>query len=149
MISSDRIETPNQLAERVGLPERQVRDLLNTGPLEYGRVGKRKLIPTGAWQRFLDQAIAKDTSLCRDETKAPVYVGSTNDRAITSSGQKTIAAASATLARQNANKLKSLARMIDLSRGSILVPAHLKIPNNDSSRAEMLKYPSTREATRA
>ena len=104
VVEVERLETPRQLADRVGLSERQVRHLIQTRQLEYVMVGSRIHIPRGAFARFVD---ANRVTPCQDETKVPAFVGSTNASASTSPGPNTAAAASARLARQTANKLKS------------------------------------------
>ena len=104
VVEFERLETPRQLADRVGLSERQVRHLIQTRQLEYVMVGSRIHIPGGAFARFVD---ANRVTPCQDETKVPVFVGSQSASASTSPGPRTAAAASARLARQTANKLKS------------------------------------------
>jgi hypothetical protein len=47
----DRVETPKQLAGRVGVSEYQIRRLVWTGKLEHIRIGVRDFIPSGAWPR--------------------------------------------------------------------------------------------------
>jgi excisionase family DNA binding protein len=100
----ERLETPKQLAARVNLSERQVRHLIQTRQLEHVPIGKRVLIPVGAFARFLE---AKKVTPCQDEIREPASVGSTSVNASISYGPKTAAAVSAALARQTANKLKS------------------------------------------
>jgi excisionase family DNA binding protein len=102
-LSGERLETPRQLAERVGISERQVRHLTQTRQLEHIMIGSRVHIPIGAFERFLK---AKSVKPCQDETKGRVSTGARNATASTSLGQTTAAAASAQLARQTANKLK-------------------------------------------
>jgi excisionase family DNA binding protein len=102
-MNDERVETPKQLAARIGLSERQIRHLVQTRQLEHVMVGSRVLIPVGAFTRFL---AAKKVTPCQDETKVPVSVGSTNDDASISPGQRGDAVASARLALQIATKLK-------------------------------------------
>ena len=102
--AGERLETPKQLAARVGLSERQVRHLIQTRQLEHIMIGCRVHIPAGAFTRFLE---ATKVSPCQDETRAPGSAGSTSAAASTSPGPSAAAAASAALARQTANKLKS------------------------------------------
>ena len=104
---NERVETPRQLAERVGLTERQIRQLVNTGQIEHVRIGARVLIPTGAFGSFIEKNKVKP---CQDETTVPTFVGSKSATASTSRGANTVAAASARLARHTASKLKSLSR---------------------------------------
>ena len=100
----ERLETPKQFAASRGLSERQVRDLIRTRQLEHVMIGSRALIPMGAWRRFLD---ARTVKPCHDATRVPDFVGSTNVGVSISPGPSVAAAASAQLARQTANKLKS------------------------------------------
>ncbi len=67
------LETPKQLAERVGLTERQIRHLIKTRQLEHVWIGCRVHVPTGAFARFLE---ARKVTPCQDETKDRVSVGS-------------------------------------------------------------------------
>jgi hypothetical protein len=102
--ADDRLETPKQLAARVNLSERQVRHLIQTKQLEHVLIGSRILIPAGAFARFINR---NRVTPCHDETMDRVSIGSTSAPVGTSSGPKEAAAASAALARQTANKLKS------------------------------------------
>ena len=74
VVEFERLETPRQLADRVGLSERKVRHLIQTRQLEYVMVGSRIHIPRGAFARFIE---ANRVTPCQDETKVPVFVGST------------------------------------------------------------------------
>jgi hypothetical protein len=49
----DRVETPKQLAERVGISEGKVRHLIRGDLLEHVWIGCRVYIPAGAWPRFI------------------------------------------------------------------------------------------------
>jgi excisionase family DNA binding protein len=99
----DRLETPKQLAARIGISERQVRSLIQSRKLEHVMIGSRVHIPAGAFERFVEQ---NTVTPCQDETKARSCDGLQSVDAITSPGQSTVAAASARLARQTANELK-------------------------------------------
>src|SRR5262245_9814403 len=99
----DRLETPKQLASRVGISERQVRHLIQTRQLEHVMIGCRVHIPVGAFARFLDES---KVTTCQDETKDRDFAGSSRDDASISPGPSEAAAASAALARQTAKKLK-------------------------------------------
>jgi excisionase family DNA binding protein len=105
--TDERLETPKQLAARVGLTERQIRHLVETRQLEHVMIGCRVLIPVTAFANFLE---AKKVKPWPDATKDHDSVGSTSARAFTSPGPNTAAAASAQLARQTAHKLKSFSR---------------------------------------
>jgi len=96
--TDERVETPKQLAKRVGISERQIRHLVQTGKLDYVMIGCRIHIPDGAFRRFL---------AARNETRGRDCGGLRSAIASTSPGPNTAAAASARLARQTANKLKS------------------------------------------
>jgi hypothetical protein len=104
---TDRLETPKQLAARVGLTERQVRHLIQTRQLEHVMIGCRVHIPVGAFARFVE---ATRVLPCPGETRGHDSDGSISAAASTSCGPSEAAAASAALARQNANKLKSSSR---------------------------------------
>ncbi len=68
-IDADSVETPKQLAARVGLSERKIRHLIATGQLEYVPIGCRIHIPRSAWPRFLNAA--KRVKPWQDETRDP------------------------------------------------------------------------------
>jgi excisionase family DNA binding protein len=104
----ERLETPKQLAARVGLSKRQVNNLIATGRLEFVEIGCRVYIPRNAWPRFLDEA--KRVKPCHDEIKAHGSAGSPSAAATTSPGLNMAGAASAALALQTANKLKQSSR---------------------------------------
>jgi len=97
-----RLETPKQLAARVGISERQVRYLIDAGELEFVRIGCRVHVPIKAFPRFL----AKKVTSWQDETRDHASAGSTDASASMSCGQSMAAAASAQRARRAANKLK-------------------------------------------
>ena len=108
MMSGTRLETPKQLATRVGVSERQVRHLIQTRQLDFVQIGCRVHIPAGAWERFIK---AKTVRASWDaETKDHACAGSKNAGATTSVGPSVAAAASAALARTTANALKSSSR---------------------------------------
>jgi excisionase family DNA binding protein len=66
-MDKERLETPKQLAERVGISDRQVRHLLRTRQLEHVMIGCRVHIPDGAFGRFLASRMVNS---CPDEIKA-------------------------------------------------------------------------------
>jgi excisionase family DNA binding protein len=103
-VTDEHLETPKQLAARTGLSERKIRHLIHTRQLEHVIIGSRVHIPSGAFARFIE---TKKVTPCQDETKVPVSIGSISVNASTSPGQSMAAAASAQLALQTANKLKS------------------------------------------
>jgi hypothetical protein len=102
--TDERLETPKQLAKRVGVSERQIRYLVETRNLDYVMIGCRVHIPDGAFRRFLASRTVKS---CPDETKGRDCGGWQSASASTSPGPNTAGAASAQLARQTAHKLKS------------------------------------------
>ena len=63
---TDRVETPRQLAERVGIKERQIRNLIRSGELESIQIGSRVYVPADAWGLMIER---KRTRTCPDETK--------------------------------------------------------------------------------
>ena len=54
------LETPQELANRVGLPVSNIRYLIASGQLEviYTTPGRRNpKIPTGAWERYVENCL--------------------------------------------------------------------------------------------
>jgi hypothetical protein len=102
----ERVETPKQLAERVGLTKRQINKLIGDGKLEHVCIGERKHIPVGAWGRFV-QANTRGGHSWQDETRALNSNILKTEKPTTSPGQTGVAAASARLAQQAANTLRS------------------------------------------
>src|SRR5204862_6317316 len=103
-----RLETPKQLARRVGVSERQIRQLIHTEQLEYVLIGCRVLIPIGAFSSYIDAK--KVAPSWQGETKDRGSVGSINEPPITSCGPNAVAAASARLVRQTAKMLRTASR---------------------------------------
>jgi excisionase family DNA binding protein len=103
----ERLETPKQVAARVGISERQVRHLVETGQIEHVMIGCRVHIPFGAFKRFVE---AKKVKPWQGETRDQNSVTSQSANASTSHGQSAAAVASARLARRTANALKSSSR---------------------------------------
>lgn len=101
------LETPKQLAERVGLAKTAIKRLIDDGHLNFVELGKRKRIPPGAWEDFLATRTVK---ACRDGTKGQSSNSYKSEAASTSCGPRTDAAASAALAQQTAQRLKSSSR---------------------------------------
>src|ERR1700730_7510033 len=107
MVEDDEcLETPKQLAARKNLSEGKIRHLVQSGQLEQVMIGSRVHIPSGAWGRFIKREIESCHAEIRDQNSA----GSASANAFTSLGPSEAAAASAALARQTANKLKSSSR---------------------------------------
>ena len=102
------METVRQLAVRVGLTKSAVTRLLEQGKLDFVIIGARKFIPAGAWQTFIHNNTVKAS--WAEETKVHNASGAQREVAITSTGQKTAAAASAALAQRTAQRLKSASR---------------------------------------
>jgi excisionase family DNA binding protein len=101
-----RLETPKQLADRVGVSERQIRHLIATGQLEHVKIGSRLHIPVGAFGRFV-KANTRGKAAWRDEIMVQGCDGLAKEVPTTFAGPSTAAAASAALARRTAQKLKS------------------------------------------
>jgi hypothetical protein len=53
--AEERVETPRQIARRVGLSEGKIRYLIRTDRLEHVWISSRVYIPSGAWARFIAQ----------------------------------------------------------------------------------------------
>ncbi|WP_405405238.1 helix-turn-helix domain-containing protein [Paracoccus sp. Ld10] len=47
------LETPKELANRLGWPERRVRSLITSKQLRHVKVGGMYFVPTGAFDEFL------------------------------------------------------------------------------------------------
>src|SRR5262249_42066533 len=101
---TDRVETPRQLAERVGIKERQIRNLIRSGELESVQIGSRVYVPADAWGLMIER---KRTRTWPDETKAHDSNGIAVAAAGTSAGTKQAAISSAALAQRTAKRLKS------------------------------------------
>jgi hypothetical protein len=82
-VNNERLETPKQRAQRVGISERQVRHLVQTRQLEHVIIGSRVHIPADAWPQFI---AAKRVRSCPDETKDQDCVGLRSETAFTSFG---------------------------------------------------------------
>src|SRR5262245_39674150 len=93
------LETPKQLAARVGLKERSIRNLIQTGQLEHVMIGCRVHIPQGGFERFIE-ANTKRREPCQRETMDRDFNGSPTEGLTTSPGQRTVAAVSAQRTRQ-------------------------------------------------
>ena len=92
-----------QFCERYDLSRYAVNILIAQGNLAYFLVGKRKYIPEGAWEEYLERKMLLP---CQDATTDQGYGFSKNVSVTTLSGQKANAAASAALARRTATKLR-------------------------------------------
>src|SRR5262249_18734773 len=86
-----RVETLKQLADRVGISLGQARHLVHSGRLQHVRIGARRYVPEGAWERFITD---NTVTPCLDATVVPNYAGSQSGSASTSHGPSTAAAAS-------------------------------------------------------
>jgi hypothetical protein len=103
----ERLETPKQLADRVGISKRKIDTLIRNRQIEYIEIGCRKFIPNGAFGRMI---ASRKVEPWAGETKDRASIGTVTDAPGTSSGQSTAAAMSARLARQTAKKLKTSSR---------------------------------------
>ena len=56
-MNDDRVETPKQLASRVGISEHIVRKIIRTGDLEHLQICGRVFIPSGACPRYVEPDI--------------------------------------------------------------------------------------------
>jgi len=106
---NDVLETPRQLAARVGLSKYQIRKLVVTGELEHVLIVKRVHIPLSAWERFIE-ANTRGGKSWQGETRDPSSDGLQSAKPTTSPGQSTVAAASARLAQQAARQLRSFSQ---------------------------------------
>ena len=113
------VETLKQLADRVGISLGQARHLVCSGRIEHVRIGARRFVPEGAWERF----ITTNTVMpCPDATVAPDYAGSLSASASTSPGPSTAAAASAQLAlKSRVERPRLLAQRVGITDGQIYV----------------------------
>ncbi len=84
-----RVETLGQLSQRVGISHRQLRHL--AGRLGHVMIGSRILIPSGAWEAFIE---ANTVTVCQDVTRGHDCVGLQSENVSTSPGQNAAAAAS-------------------------------------------------------
>ncbi|MCL7466230.1 helix-turn-helix domain-containing protein [Phaeovulum sp. NW3] len=48
------LETPKELAQRLGWPERRVRSLISTKQLRHVKIGGMYFVPQGAFDEFLN-----------------------------------------------------------------------------------------------
>jgi len=111
-LDDDRVETPKQVAERVGVSDYLIRQLIRTGELEHVRIGGRIFIPNGAWTRYV-AANTKGGRECQGETMDRDSAFSKIEVCGTSVGQTLVsqdAAASARLVRQTARRLRHSSR---------------------------------------
>jgi excisionase family DNA binding protein len=98
------LETPKQLAKRVGLSVGKVRRLIAEGKLEHVPIGARLHVPAGAFERFIE---ANKVTTCQDVTRDQSFGGSQNAASTTSPGPSAAAAVSAQRARMTAQRLKT------------------------------------------
>ena len=101
------LETPKQLAKRVGLTVGAIHQLMNDGKLSFVQIGTRRRIPPGTWEVYIETNTVRP---CRDAIKDQSSNFSISAGAFTSFGRNGVAAASAALARQTAQRLKSSSR---------------------------------------
>jgi excisionase family DNA binding protein len=72
---TDRVETPKQLAERVGLKERTIRKLIHAGDLDSVRIGARDFIPVDAGGDLIERK-RREKKAWQDEPKVQSSDGS-------------------------------------------------------------------------
>lgn len=51
----DHLESPKELAVRIGWPERRVRFLITNADLRHMRIGNRIFIPSGAVEEYIER----------------------------------------------------------------------------------------------
>jgi excisionase family DNA binding protein len=99
------LETVKQFAERTGFAESTVRQFVNERRIRHVRIGRRFLIPEGAFEEFIARNTV-EVDPCQDETKGQSCNFETVGTPTTSPGQRVVAAASARQARQIGSLLK-------------------------------------------
>ena len=100
------LETVKEFSERTGFPEGRVRSLIHAGELTYVQIGRRYLIPDGAFEDLISRNTV-EAMPCQDEAKGRDSGFSTSAASTTSAGQKAVGAASALRAQKIAKSLKS------------------------------------------
>ena len=101
------LETPKQLASRIGISVGAINRLVNDGKLSFVRIGTRRRIPPGAWEDYIETHTVKPwRDAIRDQNS---YISKGASPSIFF-GQSEAAVASAALAQQTANRLKLLSR---------------------------------------
>ena len=113
------LRTIAQLRADEQLSRYQVEWMLRNG-LEHVKIGTRKMVPEGAFERFIEE---RKEATCPGETTALASGSSTSEAAITSCGQKAVAAASAARVRQIGSRLKSTSRSSSMTGRS--EPGHV------------------------
>src|SRR5918995_408508 len=101
------LRTIRQVAGDEGLTVSQVRRLVEEGRLEFIHIGSRKLIPEGAFERFMVENTVK---VCRDEIPVPGSASSISGAASISPGLSAAAAGSARWEQAIAARLKAHSR---------------------------------------
>ena len=101
------LETPKQVAVRVGLSIGAINRLMNDGKLSFVRIGTRIRIPPGAWEDYIATHTVKPWRDAITDQNSHILKGASPSIFF---GQSEAAAASAALARQTANRLKLLSR---------------------------------------
>jgi excisionase family DNA binding protein len=97
--------TLQEAAGRLRTPRRRLRELVNEHRIAFVRTGKKKvMIPDDAIDRFIAEETVEPT--CRAGTQDRVFASLKGEDAITSSGRKAVAAASAARALQISQKRK-------------------------------------------
>lgn len=98
------LRTIPQFCRETGLSRYAVDTLIRVGRLEYVVVVERKMIPDGAYERFIDANTVKS---CPAEIPVHASASSTSAASTMSSGRREVAAGSAARALQIAARLKS------------------------------------------
>jgi len=57
----DDLESPKELAARIGWPERRVRSIIAAAELRHVRIGNRIFVPAGAVEEFIQRKMVEPT----------------------------------------------------------------------------------------
>ena len=98
------LATPSQVLQVLPITKGRLRELIRARRIGYVQIGRGYLIPRAAVRQFIDENTVQP---CPEETTDLAFASSKSAAAITSHGPNEAAAASARLARQTANRLKS------------------------------------------
>ena len=104
---AQRLRTTKKVADDSGLSVDQVRALIHKNLLRHVMIGKRPMIPDGAFEQFIEENTVQS---CQDETPVPASDFSKSVVSTTSSGPNPAAVGSARLVQQIGKKLKSCSR---------------------------------------
>ena len=94
---SNILETPKQIATRVGISIGAINRLMNDRKLSFVRIGTRRVIPPGAWEDYIEAHTVKSWRDAIKDQNSNIFKGANPS---TFFGQNEAAAASAALAQQ-------------------------------------------------